>query len=120
MACQYNADELRAREFGSGRFGEGKSDRNKRGPWVMPGRQIRCLPVEISRLGSRSRRSVVDFCLGLLGLAATPSGVVEWSGGVARRWRCADLRLLAVIPRDQEHRFGVEDWRRVDWTAQMA
>ena len=29
--CQHNADELRAREFASGRFGEVGNDRSKRG-----------------------------------------------------------------------------------------
>ncbi|PAY18202.1 hypothetical protein CKO51_17535 [Rhodopirellula sp. SM50] len=35
---------------------------------------------------------------GVPGFAATPSGVEGRIEGVARRCRCADLRLLAVIP----------------------
>ena len=41
-------------------------------------------------------RSLTD-AMSLLELAATPFGVVVRNGGVVRRWRCADLRLLAVI-----------------------
>ena len=41
-------------------------------------------------------RSLTD-AMSLLELAATPFGGVVRNGGVVRRWRCADLRLLAVI-----------------------